>query len=45
MFDLYTVILGEKQLSVLGSKLAEKSWSVSDNEMDFSCLFETFSGP
>ena len=44
VFDSYSVRFGEKELSLLGSKLAENSWSLLDNDKDFSCLFESFYG-
>ena len=44
MFDSYSIRFGENELSLLGSKLAKNSWSLFDNNKDFSCLFESFYG-
>jgi len=44
VFDYYSIWLGDKELFLLGSKLAENSWSFFDNDKDFSCLFDSFYG-
>ena len=42
-FYSYSISL-ENELSLLGSKLAKKSWSLFDNGKDFSYLFDSFYG-
>ena len=44
VFDSYSIRFGESELSLLGSKLAENSWNLFDNDKDFSCLSESFYG-
>ena len=39
VFDSYSIRFCENELSLLESKLAEYSWSLFDNDKDFSCLF------
>ena len=44
MFDSYSIRFAEKELSLLGSKLAENLWRLFDDDRDISCLFESFYG-
>ena len=44
MLDSYSIRFGEKEISLLGSKLVENSWGLFDNDKKFSCLFESFYG-
>ena len=43
LFDFYSIRFGEKELSLLGSKMAENSWILFENDKDF--FFSVYSSP